>query len=61
MFIVEYVLQYQEELLAVLGAAHAFALAIVNLTPTPKDNETLAKIYGWIEVFAGLVTKKSKG
>lgn len=44
----------------VLFAAHALAVAIVNLTPTPKDDEIVAKVYKVIEVFAGLLTKKAK-
>jgi hypothetical protein len=45
---------------AALLAAHGLALAIVNLTPTPKDNEILAKVYKGIEWAAGFFTKKSK-
>lgn len=45
---------------AVLFAAHALAVAIVNLTPTPKDDVVVAKVYKVIEVFAGLLTKKAK-
>lgn len=47
-------------ILAVLGAVHTIALFIVNLTPTPKDNEILGKVYKVVEVLAGLVTKKAK-
>lgn len=49
-----------EEWLALLYGFHAFALAVVNLTPTPKDNEVLAKYYRVIEVMAGLFTKRTK-
>ncbi len=45
---------------AVLLAAHALALVIVNLTSTPTDNEVLAKIYRWIEILAGFVSQRSK-
>lgn len=48
------------EILAALFAIHAAALAIVNLTPTPKDDEAVAKYYRIIEVIAGLVSKLSK-
>lgn len=51
------------EFLAIVIAAHALALAIVNLTPTPKDNETLdtisrmgVKVYRAIELLAGVIT-----
>jgi hypothetical protein len=41
-------------------AAHSLALAIVNMTETPKDNEAVAKAYKYIEFLAGIVTKKAK-
>lgn len=31
-------------ILAVLGGLYALALAIVKLTPTPRDDEALAKV-----------------
>lgn len=48
------------EIVALLVAIHAAAVAIVNLTPTPKDNEVVAKVYRVIEIIAGIVTKLSK-
>lgn len=47
------------EALQLLVAAHALALAIVNMTDTPKDNELVAKAYKYIEFLAGIV-KPSK-
>jgi hypothetical protein len=41
-------------------AAHGLALAIVNLTPTPKDDAVVAKVYKGIEFLAGLFGKKAK-
>jgi hypothetical protein len=49
-----------QQLLIVLLATHAVAVAIVNITPTPKDDETVAKIYKVIEVLAGIITKLAK-
>lgn len=46
--------------LGVIVAAHALALAIVNLTPTPKDDEIVGKVYKVIEALAGVVTRKAK-
>jgi hypothetical protein len=44
-----------------LGAAlHGLALVIVNLTPTPVDNNVYGKVYKVIEVIAGIVTKIAK-
>lgn len=48
------------EIIAALFAVHAAALAIVNLTPTPKDDAVVAKYYRVIEILAGIVTKLSK-
>ena len=51
------------EYIAVAIAVHGAAVAIVNLTPTPKDNEALSyysrmavKLYRAIEILAGVVT-----
>jgi hypothetical protein len=51
------------EYVTVVVAIHGAALAIVNLTPTPRDNETLSKytrmavkLYRAIEILAGVVT-----
>ena len=48
-------------------AIHAVAVLIVNMTPTPKDNEVLGKaslvvvkVYRAIEILAGIVTKRAK-
>jgi hypothetical protein len=56
----ENLINHVEQLLVVLFAIHALALAIVNLTDTPKDNEIVAKYYRILEVFAGIVTKLAK-
>jgi hypothetical protein len=60
MFIIEYLMANQEAILAAIASLHVFCQAIVNLTPTPKDNEILAKVYRWVEIGAGLITKRSK-
>ena len=49
-----------EAFLAVLAALHGLAIAIVNLTPTPKDDEILAKIYRVVEILAGILTDRAK-
>lgn len=55
------------DLIALAVAIHGLALAIVNLTPTPKDNEALdgyskaiVKAYRAIEILAGLVGPLAK-
>lgn len=46
--------------LSVLIAAHAIAVVIVNLTPTPRDDAILGKVYKVIEWIGGLVTTRAK-
>jgi len=55
------------EYIAVAIAVHGAAVAIVNLTPTPKDNEALSrysrmavKLYRAIEILAGVITPMVK-
>jgi len=57
---IEFLTSNVEGILAAVLAAHAFAVTIVNLTPTPKDDELVAKAYRVIEVIAGIVTRKAK-
>lgn len=45
------------EIITAILAVHAAASAITALTPTPKDDEIVAKIYKVIELFAGVVGK----
>jgi hypothetical protein len=49
---------YLPEAVTVLAAGHALALAVVNLTPTPKDNELVAKVYKYVELAAGIVNAR---
>ncbi len=53
-------LAHLQQIIVVLFAAHALALAIVNLTPTPKDDAAVAKFYRVIEILAGIVTRLAK-
>lgn len=53
--------------IALAVAIHGVALVIVNMTPTPKDNEALSnyrrlavKVYRAIEVLAGIVSPMVK-
>jgi hypothetical protein len=48
------------EIVAIGGALHLLALAIINATPTPRDNELYGKFYRVLEMLAGLVTKLAK-
>ena len=48
------------EYVALVVAIHTLALAVVNLTPTPKDDEILAKVYRVIEILAGLIGPLAK-
>ena len=51
---------HAQQIIVILFAIHALALAIVNLTPTPKDDEVVSKFYRIIEVLAGIVTRLAK-
>ena len=51
------------EIIALIVAVHGVAVVIVNITPTPKDNEALdtvtrigVKCYRAIEILAGIIT-----
>jgi hypothetical protein len=46
--------------LAGLLAAHTLAVFVVNLTPTPKDDAVVKKLYTVIEWVAGIVSPKAK-
>jgi hypothetical protein len=53
--------------IALAVAIHGLALVIVNITPTPKDNEalsglsrTVVKLYRAIEILAGIVSPLAK-
>jgi len=52
---------------ALAVAIHGVALVVVNITPTPKDNEyldstarVLVKVYRAVEILAGIVSRKAK-
>ncbi len=56
----ENLLSNAQQLVEILLAVHGVAILIVNLTPTPKDNEVVAKYYRIIEVLAGIITRLAK-
>jgi hypothetical protein len=60
MFIVDFVTANWDGIMAAILAAHGLALAVVNLTPTPKDNEALSKVYRVVEWLGGIFTSKVK-
>lgn len=39
---------------------HAVSIIIVNITPTPRDDEALRRAYRVLEIFAGLVFPSAK-
>jgi len=56
----EYLLNNWAEVAGIAGALHILALAIVNMTHTPKDDEIYGKVYKVIEMIAGIVSKTAK-
>ena len=55
-----FILENWSSIVGIAGAAHLVALATVNVTPTPKDDELYGKFYKVIEMIAGIVTKVAK-
>lgn len=60
-------LRHLPEIVTVVVALHGLALAIVNLTPTPKDDEALDSVsrvavkgYRVIEILAGIISPLAK-
>jgi hypothetical protein len=49
-----------ETILTVILALHGAAIAVVNLTPTPKDDAFVGKVYKVVEAFAGIFGVKAK-
>lgn len=67
MDILNYVIDHRRELMEIALAAHATAMLIVNLTPTPKDDEAagaagalIRQAYRALEVIAGIVFPLAK-
>lgn len=65
--IVSYLIDNRRELFEIAIAAHATAVLIVNLTPTPKDDAAagaagvmISKAYRALEILAGLVFPLAK-
>jgi hypothetical protein len=57
---VHYLSENWTEVAGILAALHLLALAVVNATPTPRDDEIYGKLYKVVEVIAGIVTKTAK-
>ena len=65
--IISYLIDNRRDLFEVVLAIHAVAILIVNLTPTPKDDEAagaagaiIPKLYQALEVLAGIVLPMAK-
>lgn len=57
--VISFVKDNGQEILAGIGGLYLFLLMIVNLTPTPKDNEILGKVAGTVsKVLAFFKVKK---
>lgn len=48
----EWIKNNWEHVLALVGAAYVLALAIVKLTPTPRDDEALEKVSVFLRALA---------
>lgn len=49
-----------EDWIALAAAIHGLAIVVVNLTPTPRDDEFLRRFYKIIEALAGILTPLAK-
>ena len=57
---IHYLSENWAEVAGILAAVHVLALAIVNATPTPRDDELYGKLYKVVEIIACIVTKTAK-
>lgn len=55
-----WLMENHTNLFSALFAVHAAAVVIVNMTPTPKDDEIVGKAYKVLEMAAGIFTKIAK-
>lgn len=58
-----FLLKHSKDILEAITLVHAAALVIVNITPTPRDDEMLSsighlgvKVYRAIEMMAGIIS-----
>ena len=65
--VISYLIDNRRELFEIAIAAHATAVLIVNLTPTPKDDKAagaagvmISKAYRALEILAGIVFPLAK-
>jgi hypothetical protein len=65
--VISYLIDNRRELFELAIAVHAVAVLIVNLTPTPRDDEAagaigaiLPKAYKALEILAGIVLPMAK-
>ncbi len=54
----DWLVSHWETIFAAWGMLVAFCTAIVKLTPTQKDDNILAKIVKWADVFSVVFTKQ---
>jgi len=57
---IAYLSTNSEAIITTLMGLQVLATIVVNLTPTPVDNEIVSKIYKAVEAAAGILTKKAK-
>lgn len=56
----QWILDNWADIALIVGAIHVAALVIVNVTPTPKDDQWVSRIYRWFEILGGVVTELVK-
>lgn len=58
MNIINLVKAHAVDILAITGAVYTIALTIVKLTPSPKDDEILSKVYAVVHKLIGILGVK---
>ena len=49
----DWIVENWAEILALLGALGAVATIVCRMTPSPKDDELVAKILSWLHMLPG--------
>jgi hypothetical protein len=57
---IDFIMNNLTEILAVILSTQVLAQFIVNLTPTPTDDQLVGKVYAFIEKVAGIWTNTAK-
>lgn len=60
MDVLKFVVNNYDTIMVAAAAAHGLALAVVNMTHTPKAGAVVNRAYRMVEILAGIVAGKAK-